>query len=376
MLAVTVFSWSSGRMPCVQLGTLLVVLWSGCLLAAEPPESDSRQSPAGDEVLMTCTIESGLLFLDGQPLHDQLTILATQDSVTVNGLSFPWQHFFTDDFEDVAMEEMSEIPQRRFADGRGRRRNQRLQTVRVARNLADMLDSGTFVVAFQGLPTRGIYGVTEENAFLQALLAQTPTGQQLQEFLELPYTLEEKQAWKNWLSNFQPDARLRTFMQEHIDRIQQVERESMAQSAALIRLDKFSYPLTLAGMILGVFALGHMLRWTGRSLVTDQGENCSPESVRCAEVALLLMLGMSAVDLLWTILAGQAGIMKEINPLAAGLIRSPASLAAFKVTATLLGCGILFAIRSRRHGQTATWWMCLVCVLVTFRWVMFDSLTS
>ena len=91
---------------------------------------------------------------------------------------------------------------------------------------------------------------------------------------------------------------------------------------------------------------------------------------------ILLMLGMSAVDLLWTIMAGQAGVMKEINPLAAGLIQTPTSLALFKVTATAIGCGLLYSFRDRRRVQEATWWMCLVCVLVTFRWVMFDSMTT
>ena len=81
---------------------------------------------------------------------------------------------------------------------------------------------------------------------------------------------------------------------------------------------------------------------------------------------------MSLIDLAWTILAGQAGVMKEAihwQP----LIWIPPQLVAFKVTATGLGCGILYAWRRQKQIQDATWWMCLVCVLLTFRWVVFDS---
>ena len=126
-------------------------------------------------------------------------------------------------------------------------------------------------------------------------------------------------------------------------------------------------------MLLSVFALGHVLKWTAKSIVAEQNAAYSPEVTRCVEVALLLMLAMSLIDLVWTILAGQAGVMKEVNPLAATYLDSPVQLVAFKVTATGLGCGILYAWRRRKQVQDATWWMCLVCVLLTFRWVVFDS---
>ena len=85
---------------------------------------------------------------------------------------------------------------------------------------------------------------------------------------------------------------------------------------------------------------------------------------------------MSVLDLVWTILAGQAGVMTELNPLAAKFIDSPGQLAFFKMFATATGFGILFVWRQRRQVQQAIWWMCLVCVLLTFRWVMFDSMIN
>ena len=68
--------------------------------------------------------------------------------------------------------------------------------------------------------------------------------------------------------------------------------------------------------------------------------------------------------------------MKEVNPLAVGIVHSPQALAAFKVIATSLGFALLYALRKQKRGQEVTWWMCLVCVLVTFRWVIFDSMNA
>ena len=100
------------------------------------------------------------------------------------------------------------------------------------------------------------------------------------------------------------------------------------------------------------------------------------QAARAVTIALCLMLGMLILDLTWTILAGQAGVMKEVNPIAAEMIDSPLQLAVFKIVTTSIGLGILYFWRNRHQIQFATWWVCLVCVLLTFRWVVFDSVIS
>jgi hypothetical protein len=56
------------------------------------------------------------------------------------------------------------------------------------------------------------------------------------------------------------------------------------------------------------------------------------------------------------------------------MIHSPVLLSAFKLTATLAGAGILIHLRRNRRAQVASWWVCLVCSLLAFRWVSFHSL--
>jgi hypothetical protein len=68
--------------------------------------------------------------------------------------------------------------------------------------------------------------------------------------------------------------------------------------------------------------------------------------------------------------------MRELNPVAAQLVGSPMHLILFKVVATGAGGAILFIWRHRSQIQQAAWWMCLVCVLLTFRWVVFDSVLN
>ena len=127
-------------------------------------------------------------------------------------------------------------------------------------------------------------------------------------------------------------------------------------------------------MMLGVISLGHMLKWSARDFDPDRDASHGPAAGKFVQNALLLMTGMAMIDLCWTILAIQAGVMREVNPLAAGLVHSPLALAAFKFTAMSVSFGIFFTLRERKRAQQATWWMCLICILVTFRWVVVDSL--
>ena len=349
-------------------------------------EQTSDISLATPHVVFTDVAEEGSLFVDGEYLPGPYTIQATADSVTINQIpvsTIPGSSFVSD-VDDL---EYNELPPRDGSRGRergrGRGQNRRelhrpgdVTAVRTAHRLADSLQEGSDVVLFTGFPMRVIAVGGSQFEFYSALVADEPTPEQRRGFLQLVRDESEKAKWNQWLNGFQPTPDLRSRMKKAISESNAIVQEAASRTAARSRLETFAYPLTLIGMMLGVIAFGHMLKWTGRNLVMDQTGQTTPETTRCAEVALLLMLGMSAIDLLWTIMAGQAGVMKEINPLAAGLIHTPTSLAFFKVTATAIGCGLLYAFRDRRRVQEATWWMCLVCVLVTFRWVMFDSMTA
>jgi hypothetical protein len=49
-------------------------------------------------------------------------------------------------------------------------------------------------------------------------------------------------------------------------------------------------------------------------------------------------------------------------------------LSIFKATATLLSCSLLLFLRRHPRAQLASWWLCLVCTLLTFRWLVLNSM--
>ena len=337
-------------------------------------EAGLSQTSPGSMPLFEQTVEQGILFVDGEFVEPPYAIEAVGNRATVNGRtvfempakaseqpSFPgsrrqrWRSEASDEMDDD------------YETPRSARR--------AAERIAEELEARHIVVASSGRPFRNLRLGGDIFTFCEVMLAAERSPQQVNEFIRLSGDETQFDTWRGLLDVSQGKV-LRDRLQAYYDRIQAIEAAGVSRAAAIVRMETFAYPLTLAGMLVGVIALGHVLKWTAKSIVAEQREDYAPEVTRCVEIALLLMLVMSAIDLTWTILAGQAGAMREVNPLAAGYIQSPLHLIALKVVATGLGCGILYAWRQRRQVQNATWWMCLVCVLLTFRWVVFDSVIS
>ncbi|MEQ9409110.1 MAG: DUF5658 family protein [Fuerstiella sp.] len=391
---------------------------SSGLLADSGVSEDTRQSGGGvaqKSLLFSDSVFDGVLYLNGTYVSPPYRIEASNDSIWINGMACDQlidSESKPDDFHDARTGARTGARVDGRGDGRGdgrfrgemraegrrndeaapdfeRRRGwwgsnaesrrrpswRQSSAVRLARSISESLDTDNTVIILDEAVIN-LNSASEFHDFADAVLAESPDAEQIANCLNLVRDASVKELWHQWLKEHDTTPDERQALQPRLETIVAAEDRNLRSIAANHRLRTFAYPLTIAGMLLGVFALGHMLKWTGRGLGAKDGDTASPESTRAAEVALLLMLGMSAIDLIWTVLAGQAGAMKELNPLAARFIHSPESLALFKVVATAIGCGILYAWRHRSQIQHATWWMCLVCVLLTFRWVMFDSMMS
>jgi len=244
----------------------------------------------------------------------------------------------------------------------------------VARQLTDEFHADQVVLLFEETGELIIIPDALEFDLCGVLLnSRTPETELLQNLAGTePVGPETVRLWQEWLRSYSPSEQVIPLLAARYDKWKQAEDKNNREVAAMHRLESFSYPLTLLGMLVGVVSLGHLLRWPRKDDLAEAGS----ETVRAVEIALWLMLGMALIDLIWTILASQAGVMKEVNPLAEQLITSPLQLAVLKTFATGVGLAIFFLWRRRKQIQVATWWMCLVCVLVTFRWVIFDSALS
>jgi uncharacterized protein YeaO (DUF488 family) len=167
-----------------------------------------------------------------------------------------------------------------------------------------------------------------------------------------------------WIKSFSPSGDFQQRAQAKVDQYDRSEANAKAEIAATRRLNTFSYPLSVLGMVVTTLGIGHLLSHRppvdAKALETD----ASPLAIRVLTYSLLLVIIYSAIDLTWTILAHQAGEMIELNP-----IDNPLQLIAFKGAATGLAVGLLFFLRKYRKAQLAAWWVCLICTLLTARWL-------
>ena len=177
--------------------------------------------------------------------------------------------------------------------------------------------------------------------------------------------------WISWIAGYVCPDELRKRASARIAQVDELVNEHDTKIAARATLDVTTYPLTVTGMVLVVLAIGHLLSFKP----TSEGDaEISPQTDRGVRRALLLLTSLSALDLVWTILVSRTGAMKELNPIGAALIHDPQSLIALKVSATGLAIGILFVFRQHRVAQHGAWWGCLICTLLTVRWLAFTSM--
>lgn len=350
--------------------------------SAQPPQSQ-RVEGLQQKTIMAAS-DLSVVFINGEFVDSPYEIQHEDDFVFVNGRRLQ--------ISDAVMNESSEREGRNRGFGRGGgpedgwgggpgggRRGQRSEagggrtisspSARFARELRDEVQNTGLLIAFDGYPIR-IVPIDGEGLSGHLASAESVTDERLAE-LNLTESVEETAVWMNWLKGYEVSSEAQSRIQSIIDGVIAYETEHQSSIAQVARLEQYAYPLTVLGMLLGVIALGYMLQWAGNGL--HQFET-TPQSERYVVIALCMMAGMATIDFIWTVLAGQAGQMKEVNPLAASFVESPTELAVFKILATGIGFSILYFWRRRPQIRQATWWMCLVSVLLTFRWVMFDSM--
>jgi hypothetical protein len=227
------------------------------------------------------------------------------------------------------------------------------------------LESNEVVIACADQPTLVLGGSTQGGLeFLRLLLLQNRSPAAVQEFLKFA---PEAQHLAEWLTTFEPAPELLQRMQADVDRVSR-DAGASTQFVAAQRWSKtWSYPITVFGMFTVALAAGHMLsfRW---------GAETSPRAERSVVLSVLLIVTLSALDLLWTLIAWKTSSMRELNPLGSRLISDPGTLVAFKALATGLAAAILVGLRHRRLAQLSSFWLCLVCMLVACRWLVFKTM--
>jgi hypothetical protein len=232
------------------------------------------------------------------------------------------------------------------------------------------------IVAFDGRSPKLLSTAAGGNDLLSVLLYEKHRTALLPNLIIYAESQATASEWSDWINGYRPDDAFLKVAKPIVDDIDATVDETVARHAAIGRLDSYTYPLTIAGMIMSVFPIGHLMSNPPNGGRTPDEVEMSPEVIQIVTRSLMLVVALSLLDLVWTLLASQAGTMRELNPVGGRLIDDPAKLIFFKVTMTGLAAGLMYKLRNYRRAQLASWWACLILTLLTVRWLTFNSMLA
>ena len=303
------------------------------------------------------TTEEGYFFLDGEYIPPPYVIRSTETAAVVNG----------HEIRSLAPE---------FDDEDDPRRSRRLSVAdRHARQLGDCLEQGGILFSFASQPIVEFNDQGGQYDVLKLLTAKSRPAEikRVSSRIQLPERFDRR-VWDQWVGSYVAPKALLARVEPLIVAFEQSEAIAIAEVAATQRLNKFSYPLTLGGMLITVLSIGHLLSNRPPKAKSALAMNDDPETLSVATYSLMLVGLLSCLDLVWTLLASQAGQMRELNPVGSHLISDPLMLIVFKVSVTGMAIGLLFFLRRFVRAQTAAWWACLICTMLAVRWLTFNSM--
>lgn len=311
----------------------------------------------------------GFVFVNGEFLPSPYVFRASGKQTFVNDV--------------MIAEELLSVDSRLDRDGDeegygrgGRRRSQETQQTYAEYLFESFSQSRQVMMVFDGQSPALLSRTAGGNDLLSVLVSDAHRSELLPRVLANAGSSVVASKWSDWVQSFRPSQEFLASAKPIVDRIKATVGEDQARHAAMKRLDSFAYPLTITGMIMSVFAIGHLVSNPPNGGKTPDEIEMSPEVVKIVTRSIILVVALSLLDLIWTLLASQAGTMRELNPVGGRLIDDPAKLIAFKVAMTGLAAGLIFKLRYYRRAQLASWWACLILTLLTVRWLTFNSMLA
>jgi hypothetical protein len=298
-------------------------------------------------------VDTGYVFVNGEYIPQPYHIEFSESDISINESTFDLSVF------DAWKNE------KKRRNGVGRSHAQQ-----VRRHLRNLLERDGSLVLFEKEPFQAFSGNDSYDVLNVLINAESRQAFNNGERDWLPSGVDET-AWATWISEFECPQELRDRASEMLARVEQLEESHANMVSARHALESSAYPLTVVGMLLVVMAFGHLLSFKPGP---DGHSPETPVAKQAVIRSLALVMVLSALDLIWTLLVSRAGDMKELNPLGAAVIDDPLALIALKTTATALAVALLFGLRQHRVAQQGAWWACLICTLLTVRWLTFNSM--
>ena len=363
-----------------------------------PSEASSPETSSTVRPFRSRSVEKTILFINGQLVAPPLVVTTEQTRVLVNDVELPIDEDFRQllretlssdgdsDSEDAEMMPDDELVERRRS--RKRRRSADggpayasrdagfgANTQETAEAVASWLECGNAItVVFSAQPTAYLPMTAGGLELLTALQSRGRDRKCLDEVLKRLPAEVDPDVYVDWITAFEASPVLDGLVAKHAELISEAESRNQSAVAAVSRLRTMSYPMSVVGLLLSVFAFGHVVSNKPPNRFAPASGELTPETREMVNRCLLLVVALSLLDLIWTILASQANQMTELNPLGREFIQNPALLGAFKFVMTGVGVGLLFALKQHRIAQTAAWWACMILTLLTMRWLTFNSM--
>ncbi|EMI56393.1 DUF5658 family protein [Rhodopirellula sallentina] len=355
----------------------ILLLASMSVVVQAQPRGFDREFGDSGRLIET---EEGFLFVDGVYVPSPYKIEFEEDLFRINGQEYSASSYDLTRYVNRGGGMRGRRPRGMGFRGGERFRGERSQDVTeynplsgLAREMA-YLNHGAIVILKSDMPPMLVWPGQHGYELLQTLVA---TADGPIEDVEVPRavtTVEDQQLWTDLVVGFDATEPFLARAGTLINEMNSIETTAERQHAAQRLSEQIGYPLTVFALVLVVVAVGHLLTYAqATNLQIDDPK--MRETIKKSTVISLVIVGlMSAVDLVWTLVAHQTGTMREMNPLGSRLISDPLQLITFKVLITSLSIGLLFWLRELPFARRATWWCCLVLTLLTARWVTFHSL--
>lgn len=328
-------------------------------------------------------IHTGFLFIDGRYVPPPYQIELGRKSIHINGEEFAEHDFDLSNYHSDGPSLGKGLAAEVAHMGRamphlptplGTRKGKRKSPLKDLFNELNDLRFGAVIVLFRKSPPVVLPPTREGHELLQVLCSANSSSQVSGQVPATLQTDSARRSWQQLVAEFEPD-------DEFVGRASQVVRhreEVFAANAASVRANlwrgKIGFPLTVFAIVIVVLAFGHLLSTAPRSGGAEQNPLPLADARRTIIQSLLFFGLLSSVDLIWTLLAYQAGSMRELNPLGSRLIADPSQLILFKLSITAFAIGLLYWFHQAPLAQRASWWCCLILTLLTARWLTFQSM--
>jgi len=296
-------------------------------------------------------LSSGLVFLEGEFLSPPYVVRSEGEQVLIND-------------RPVLAHSRADRP----GPWQDPRMNRSAMSLRLD-EVTSALVAGNVLLSFDGQPL-AVLSRSAAGYHLLALITREPHADRTIVERELPDGFDTEQ-FQQWIASYQSTPELTSHAIPVIEEVRFAEADSRRAIAAVRRSDTLLYLITVFGMVISVAATGHLL---SAKPPTARDAQDDPEMLKMVSRSLGLVVILSSLDLFWTIMASQSGKMIELNPIGSQLLHDPMQLIAAKAAVICGSVGLLYFLRHHRQAQTAAWWACLICTLLTFRWLTFNSM--